>query len=63
MNTILHQIIAPIARRLGTSVGAYLTAIGLASDDAQIVVAAIPIVIGVVVDLLHSNLAAARGWK
>lgn len=63
MSLLLRQILLPVSRRLGTLVGSYLTALNVPADDTATVVAAIPILVGVLVDLLHSNVAQLKGWK
>jgi hypothetical protein len=60
---IVKQIVKPLARRLATAAGATLTTLGMAAPNVDIVVAAIPIVIGFAIDLVISNVAEARGWK
>jgi hypothetical protein len=49
---IIDEIVRPIGHRVGTALGAYLTAQGIASDDIGIILSAVPVVLGVVVDLV-----------
>lgn len=58
---LLTEIFAPITRRMSGYAGTYLTAIGLTAAEVSTVVAAIPIVIGVCIDLLLSY--SARGKR
>jgi len=48
----LDGIVRPIAHRIGTAAGTWLAAQGVASGDVQVLVAAIPIVAGVIMDLV-----------
>jgi len=63
MTLLLRQIILPLARRLGTLAGAFLTSQQIPSDDVTTIVAAIPVLVGVLIDIGHSRLASARGWS
>jgi len=51
MITLVDNIVRPIAHRVGTATGAWLASQGIASGDVQVLVAAIPILVGVIVDL------------
>lgn len=63
MKTLIKQIIAPLTRRLGTMAGTALAALNVSKDETDVVVAAIPIVVGLIVDLAHSAIAGKAGWK
>ena len=56
MGWLIEIIVRPLGQRLGTLVGSYLTAEGLAADDINIVLAAIPVVVGVIADLIQRRL-------
>lgn len=47
-----QPIIRPVTQRLGTAVGSALSALGMAQPDADIVTAAIPIILGFAADLI-----------
>lgn len=51
MDWIINALIKPATARLGTAIGTYLTALGVAADDIGTVLAAVPVVVGVMVDL------------
>lgn len=44
-------------------VGTTLTSIGMADNETATIVAAIPLVVGLAVDLAYSALAQKKGWK
>ena len=52
MGFLIDQIVRPLGHRLGTGIGAFLTANGIAQADINILVAAIPVAVGVVIDLV-----------
>lgn len=52
MNWIAHEIIRPVAHRLGTAVGVALASLGVAAGDVEVIVAAVPVVLGVAADLI-----------
>lgn len=54
------EIVAPIARRLGTFVGTLLTSYGLHVEAVQQVEAAIPLLIGVSVDVAFSHFSRKK---
>ena len=60
MNTVklflLKEIAGPAIRRLGTGVGVYLASIGVASDAVTAIQAGAVAALGVVFDLVVSNL-------
>jgi hypothetical protein len=53
---ILDDLARPIAHRVGSYVGTTLTTLGVAADDIQIVVAAIPVIVGIAFDLVIRRL-------
>lgn len=56
MKLLIEQIARPISQRLATASGAYLTALGVSADNVSIVVAAIPVMLGVLIDLVLRKL-------
>lgn len=52
MQWIIDALIKPLTTRIGTAVGAYLTAAGVASEDIGLIQSALPVAIGVFVDLV-----------
>lgn len=50
--TIWQSILRPISQRLATLAGGYLSAFGMASDEVSTVQSAIPIVLGLGLDLV-----------
>jgi hypothetical protein len=52
MGMLLNEILRPIGHRIGTAVGTFLTAQGVAADDISIILAAVPVAVGVLVDLV-----------
>lgn len=56
MEFVLQTILRPLSQRVGTFVGSYLSALGMAVDDVSTVVAAVPLVLGVVLDLIQRKL-------
>lgn len=50
-DTLLHDIVGPVARRVGTLVGGALGGLGLASDDINAVAAGAVALVGIAVDL------------
>lgn len=63
MRMIIKNIIMPITRRLGSTIGAYLAALGMAQPDIATVVAALPLVVGTIIDLIYTNVAQRKGLK
>jgi len=51
METVIHELLAPVSRRLGTLVGGALSGLGLASDDVSAVAAGAVALLGIAVDL------------
>lgn len=51
LDTVLHDIVGPIARRVGTFVGGALGGLGLASDHVNAVAAGAAALVGIGVDL------------
>lgn len=51
MQTIIENLVRPLAHRAASWVGLTLTTLGMSQPDAQLLVAAVPVVIGFVVDL------------
>lgn len=51
LETIVHDIVGPVARRVGTIVGSALGGLGLASDDINAVAAGAVALVGIAVDL------------
>lgn len=49
---MIYQILRPISQRLATSIGAVLTGYGMAGDDVTTVVSAVPLLLGLAVDLI-----------
>jgi hypothetical protein len=60
---LIKQMLAPVLRRIGTAVGAWLSAQQVPQDDANAVMVAIPVVVGILIDVLHSNFAGKWGLK
>jgi hypothetical protein len=56
-------MIEPALRRLGAILGTYTATLNLESSDTATLQAAIPIVLGLAFDLVHSHLAQKLGWK
>ena len=56
MRTIVDELLRPIVRRISSNLGTLLAALGVASGDITIVLAAVPVLIGLVVDLALSYL-------
>lgn len=52
MNWIAHEIVRPLAHRLGTAIGVALASFGVAAGDIETIVAAVPVVLGVAADLI-----------
>jgi len=52
---ILEEILKPILRRLGTSVGVFLTTVGASSELATQVEVVLPTVLGLFFDLAWSH--------
>lgn len=52
MQFLIQNLVTPAVHRLGTYVGGYFTAQGMAADDINIVLAAIPVLAGFVVDTI-----------
>lgn len=52
MQIIVENLVRPLAHRAASWVGLSLTTLGMAQPDAQVLVAAVPVVIGFVVDLV-----------
>jgi hypothetical protein len=63
MEMLLKAMIEPALRRVGSILGAYTATLSLESGETATLQAAIPIVLGVAVDLIHSQLAERLGWK
>lgn len=53
---VLREILRPISQRLGTALGTTLAALGVAESDISIVVAAVPVVLGISLDLVSRRL-------
>lgn len=47
-----QAVLRPISQRLATAIGAALTTLGMLQADADVVTAAIPIVLGFAADLV-----------
>lgn len=52
MSALIDQILRPIGHRVGTAIGTFLTANNVAQDDISLLVAAVPVALGVCVDLV-----------
>lgn len=53
---IYETFLRPASQRAGTAVGTFLAAQGIASDDISVLVAAFPVAVGVVWDLVVRRL-------
>jgi len=51
MEDFVENIIAPIGRRIGTSLGAMLTGLGASAEHINVLVAAIPAIVGIAFDI------------
>ena len=51
-NRMIDQILKPISHRVAGYIGSMLTVLDMTNPDMQVVVAAIPIVLGFAVDLI-----------
>lgn len=65
LETIVHEVVGPVARRFGTLVGGALSGYGLAADDITAVAAGVVALIGIGCDLLvvyvrHRTLKGGR---
>lgn len=61
IDTLVHEIVGPLARRLGTAVGAGLSGYGLAADDISAVAAGAVALVGIAVDLALVYLKTRKG--
>ena len=52
MKFLIEQMLKPLTARLGTTVGATLTTLGVAQPDVALVVSVIPIICGLGIDLI-----------
>jgi hypothetical protein len=59
----MKQIISILSRRLGTFGGGLVTILELPPHETSVLQAAVPIVVGLVFDTIHSALAQKLGWK
>lgn len=57
---VTQDIVAPLTRRLGTAVAAYLVGFGAAHDAAATVAAGVTVAAGLAVDLVLSRLDRGR---
>lgn len=57
---ILKEIAGPVVRRIGTMLGAYMIASGVADETANVIVAGVIAAIGLAVDLVASHLSRGR---
>ena len=48
---LINEILRPLSHRVGTLVGTFLTAQGIAQADISILLAALPVFVGVCLDL------------
>lgn len=48
----LDDLLKPVGRNIGKAVGSFLAGQGVAADDISILVAAVPVLLGVVFDLV-----------
>lgn len=53
MEWLVETIIRPFAQRIGTALGAYLTTLGMAQNDISVLVAAVPVALGLMFDLIQ----------
>jgi hypothetical protein len=60
MVTLLRKMIVEAAERFGTAIGATLAALGIASEDISILVAAVPVVLGVLFDIAIKSYFGGR---
>lgn len=51
------------SRRIGTAFGGWLSGVGVTGSDADVLVAAVPVLFGLAVDAAHSEIAQRMGWK
>lgn len=51
MRMLFRQVAMPIAERIGVIAGTILATHGVAQNDIQIVIAAIPVLIGILTDV------------
>lgn len=51
-----QPIVRPISQRIGTAVGAALSSLGMAQDEASVITAAVPIILGFAFDLVIRRL-------
>jgi hypothetical protein len=57
MLTVIYEtFIRPASQRLGTLLGTYLTAQGVAQDDITVLATALPVALGVLFDLVIRRL-------
>jgi hypothetical protein len=52
MQFLIDQILRPVSHRMATTIGTFLGTLGYASDDVQTIVAAIPVAVGILIDLV-----------
>lgn len=57
---IVTEIAEPLFRRLGTGLGAYLVGLGVAREDATVIVSGAVALAGIVMDLVWSHLERKR---
>lgn len=57
------QVLLAISRRAATALGGSLAGYGLATDEVQAATAALVVLSGLLVDVLHSAVAARWGFK
>ncbi|QCS37299.1 hypothetical protein [Tortoise microvirus 81] len=60
METIIHEVVAPVARRVGTVLGSYLAGYGVADADISSVIAGFVALAGIGADLLIVHLRNRR---
>ena len=53
---MLHEIVAPVSRRLGTMLGSALTSWGVSAEHVGQVEAFVPVLVGVAVDVVLSSI-------
>jgi hypothetical protein len=60
MLELIKQIASPLSRKLATTLGGVLTGIGASNDDVSAITAALPVVIGLIIDVAASALREAQ---
>lgn len=49
---MIYSVLRPVSQRIATSLGAALAGYGMAANDVSTVVAAVPLLLGLAVDLI-----------